>query len=70
MDTAAKIIYVAQAVVFTAGGIFYLQAAGSVGEGAVYWFGVDAYLWVGVASLVVGLAGWVLLCFRPDLRGS
>lgn len=67
MDTAAKIIYVAQAIWFTAGGIFYLYAAGSVGDGALYWFGIDAYVWVGVAFLLAALAWWALLLVRPDL---
>lgn len=57
MDTAAKTIYAAQAVVFTVSGTWFLDAAGSVGDSAVQWFGVDAYRWVGGAFLLVAL-GW------------
>lgn len=70
METAAKIIYGAQAVFFTGGGIYYVYAASIVGADEFSWFGVGAYVWVGVAYLLVGLAWWVLLLARPDLLSS
>ena len=67
MNIAAKIIYWAQAVWFTGAGVFYLYAAGSVGDGARHWFGVDAFHWVGLVFLLVALGWWFLLLVRPDL---
>lgn len=67
MHTAAKLIYGTQAVFFTGSGLFYLYAAGAIEGEYIHWFGVDAFVWVGVAHLLTALAWWGLLLVRPDL---
>jgi hypothetical protein len=65
MDGTWKLLLGVQAVLFTAGGVFFLYAA-TLGVDDWSWLSVGEYVWFGILWLMGGLLAWYILFRRTN----